>query len=113
MNHAVYVNGVQQHWADYRVTYDGELELDIAPSAGAQIVIQASGQTQGFSGTGYTTKFSLSSGMQNLVQENQGVVKYQKILYAAMQHLDNDAVKFEITRLATVVAMVKDYDSNT
>lgn len=113
MNYLVYVNGVHLPRVDSMITTDGYLKLREAPAAGSHLVIQVQdGWNQGFVGTGTTVKFPLSDQIINSMAKDTEFLEYTQILYEAMRHLDSEAVRAEVARLATVVAMTKSYDKN-
>lgn len=110
MNYSVYVNGIHLARVDAMLTTDGYLRLREVPPAGAQVVIQVhSGWNQGFVGDGATIQFPLTPQMQQSLSEDAEVLKYKEILYEAMRHTDNPVVQSEVDRLATVIAMAKQY----
>lgn len=112
MNYNVYVDGVHLPRVDTMLTTDKHLWLKEAPPAGAPVIIQIhNGWTQGFVGTGTQYKFPLSPQLLTGLDHNDDYLMYKQILHDAMRSLDNEAVRSEIERLATVVAMVKDYDT--
>ncbi len=110
MNYLVYVNGVHLPRVDTMLTTDEHLWLRQAPPMGAQVAIQvANGWNQGFVGDGFTNKFPLSEQIIKSINVVDGYLKYKQTLHDAMRYIDNAAVQDEVERLATVVAMVRDY----
>ncbi len=113
MNYLAYVNGVHLPKVDTMLTTDDYLWFRQAPSKGAQIVLQVvDGWNQGFVGDGFTNKFPLSKQIVESLDMDNQFVKHIQTLYDAMRYLDNAAVRVEVERLATVVAMIRDYDTN-
>lgn len=110
MNYSVYVNGIHLPRVDAMLTTDGYLKLREAPPVGAQVVIQIhSGWNQGFVGDGATNQFPLTPQMQQSMAEDREILNCKEILYDAMRHADNPVVQKEVERLATIIAMVREY----
>jgi hypothetical protein len=110
MNYSVYIDGIYLPRVDAMLTTDGYLRLREAPTFGAQIVIQVlNGWNQGFVGDGATNQFALSPRIQQSMSEDSEVLKCKQILYDAMHHADNPIVQTEIERLATVIALAREY----
>lgn len=111
MNYLVYVNGVHLPGVDTMITIDNYLWFHrYTPTMGAQIVLQVvDGWNQGFVGDGFTNKFPLSKYVLESMDQQIGHLKYKQTLHDAMRYIDNAAVQDEVERLATVVAMVRDY----
>ena len=111
MNYLVYVNGVHLPAVDTMITIDDYIWFHrYAPPMGAQSVMQVvDGWNQGFVGDGFTNKFPLSKFMIESLDRQNPYVEHKQTLYDAMHQLDNAAVRAEVERLATVVAMVREY----
>ncbi len=113
MNYLVYVDGVHLPRVDTELTHDDYLWLRQAPALGAQVTIQvANGWNQGFVGDGFTTRFPLSEQIIQSMNVVDNYLKHKQTLHDAMRYLDNAAVRAEVERLATVIAMVREYDTN-
>lgn len=113
MNYIVYVDGVHLSRVDTQITEDDHLWLRQAPAAGSQVVIQiVDGWKQGFAADGFTNRFPLSQRILDSVQSPHKWLEYKQTLHEVMRHLDNETVRAEVDRLATVLAMIRDYDSN-
>lgn len=111
MNYLVYVNGVHLPKVDTMLTTDDYLWFREAPPMGAQVVLQVvDGWNQGFVGDGFTNKFPLSKHILESMDQQNEYLKHKQTLHDAMRHLDNDVVRAEVERLATVLAMVRDYE---
>lgn len=114
MNYVVYVDGIPLPRVDAMITVDDYLWLRETPGAGAQIVIQIiGGWQQGFGGDGFTNRFPLSQRILGSVENPNKWSEHKQTLYEVMRNLDNETVRAEVERLATVLAIVKDYDSHS
>lgn len=108
MNYLAYINGVAN--SDTMLTVDDCILFNKAPPMGAQIAISIEGGwSQGFVGDGFTNKFPLSNQILKSIDRGDNMLKYKQILHDAMRHLENDAIQAEVERLATVIAMVREY----
>jgi hypothetical protein len=115
MNYLVYVNGVLLPKVDTILTTDDYLWFHQAPPMGAQIVLQIiDGWNQGFVGDGFTNNFPLSKAILESIdqQMDNQFLKHKQTLHDAMRHLDNAVVQAEVERLATVMAMIREYNTN-
>ncbi len=113
MNYLVYVNGVHLPKVDTMLTIDDYLWFREAPPMGAQVVLQVvDGWNQGFVGDGFTNKFPLSKYVLESIDQQTDYLKHKQTLHDAMRQLDNPTVRAEVERLATILAMVQDYDNS-